>query len=102
MINDLKALSLYQNAVGLNRLSEKTEDDAMLRLAASWWQNAFYFVLLSILLIGPIVNIQKSNRIRSKYYNNKLRIQNSWRLVHAVAQNAMADISSVRILETKV
>ena len=53
MINDLKALSLYQAAVGLNRLSEKTEDDAMLRLAASWWQIAFYFVLLSILLIGP-------------------------------------------------
>ena len=53
MTNDLKALSLYSDAVGLNRLSEKTEDDAMLRLAASWWQIALYFVLLSILLIGP-------------------------------------------------
>ena len=53
MINDFKALSLYQNAVGLHRLSEKTEDDAMLRLAAPWWRIAFYFVLLSILLIGP-------------------------------------------------
>ena len=53
MINDLKALSLYQAAVGLNRLSEKTEDDAMLRLAAPWWRIAFYFVLLSIVLIGP-------------------------------------------------
>ena len=53
MINNLKAVSYYQDAVGLHRLSEKTEDDAMLRLAAPWWRIAFYFVLLSILLIGP-------------------------------------------------
>ena len=53
MISNLKAVSHYQEAVGLHRLSEKTEDDAMLRLATSWWQIALYFVLLSILLIGP-------------------------------------------------